>query len=660
MKYKIIFFFFSFLLFIVNVKGQETEVVDSLIQAFEVNVEPIELIYHPIQKHFLFGQNKLEINQSSRELAATFDDPSRVLYRHAGISMANDQNNSIVYRGLPSEFVKWSIDGAEIVNPNHLSNAGRLSDQSSPSAGGVLAIPFEVVNKFSFYGNAYSPEQVSSLSAVSDFNFDMQGDNFFKVGLLGMEAGFQTKGKIKVKGDFRYSTVGLLSDFGVNFDGESIKFYDGFLKADVTDKLSIIAIAGNSTNFHEALTNIDEAAQLKDLQEIDFKSRFFITGITFKDEKNNHSLFVSKRISERSSLLDPNLFQSPDILERESFYNAIEKYAYNGYRNFKVYKGDLRVGLQYLLVKGSLEINEFVASTGNNDNNTQTKLYTDYKYISKLGDVDIKFQPGLAAIYNNTFMLDPSVFIQTSYHNFLFELNYAIKHVNREFMLGSNFKLPSDRMESYSASLKYQQNELNLSINTRLFYLKGQTLDYLSQSTLNGASIIDVSEFVSGFDDIRSKGIELMLDKSWKGGWYTHINTTFFNAEYLGVGINDLDINTNENFKNIYNFILTKEFKTKRNNKWIVNLAYHQRGGAYQINYDEISKVFTERRLSTYYRIDARFQYNWNTKNTLTLDIQNLTNNLNDGYYFFDAFQNQEVLETQLGTIPILSYKRVL
>ena len=194
--------------------------------------------------------------------------------------------------------------------------------------------------------------------------------------------------------------------------------------------------------------------------------------------------------------------------------------------------------------------------------------------------------------------------------------------------------------------------------------MKTQTLNYLLQSILNGTNKLG-----EGYDfndlslrdesQIDSKGIELMIDKSWSGGWYAHANATFFDAQYSNLTFSNIEVNTNENFKSIYNFVFTKEFYSKRNNKWVVNLAYHQRGGAYQNTYDWIEGTFVERRLSAYYRIDARFQYNWNSKNTLTLDIQNLTNNLNDAYYFYDAYLNKEVLQKQLGTIPILSYKRV-
>ena len=645
-----------YLLFIVNTNAQNITESDTLSESLEVTLEPLELIYHPIQKHFLYGQNKVVINQSSRDLAATFDDPSRVLYRHAGISMSNDQANAIVYRGLPSEYSKWSIGGAEIVNPNHLSNAGRISDQSSPSAGGVLAIPFEVINKFTFYGNAYGPEQTNAISGVSDLNFDTEGTNFYKVGLLGMEAGFQTKGKAKVKGNFRYSTVGLLSDFGVNFDGESIKFYDGFLKADISDKVSIIGIAGNSTNFHEALTNVEDASQLKDLQEIDFSSRFFIAGMTYAGDKYHHSLFVSQRKSSRTSQLDVSIFQSPHVLSFENFSREERKYSFNGFRKSTLWKGELSFGLQLLLYNSELSLpimppfeTDFF----------DVRPYVNYEYLTDLGDAFLKVEPGLSFNHLNDIGLkfDPSLFTQLSYDNFILDFNFSIKNVQKDIRLVNLSDLDSDRVESYSLALKYQLEPSQFSVVTRLYKLDISGYSYEFQSILNGTNHLD---FVTLFNIpngsvINTEGIEFMIDKSWSKGWYTHANLTFFDSRY-----EHENINTDENFKSIYNFVVTKNIQTKKNNKWTFNLAYHQRGGAYQNSYDYPEGVYDERRLSTYYRIDARFQYTWKKSNILTLDIQNLTNRLNDGYYFFDHFLNEEVLEKQLGAIPILSYKKLL
>ena len=144
-----------FFLFFAGLMPNESLAQDNRqIRAYDFK-DTVNISVHPMRDYYSFDQKAIVINRRSQELAATFDDPSRVMYRQAGISLDNDQNNSIVYRGLPSEYVRWSVDGAEIVNPNHLSNAGRLSDQSSPAAGGVLAIPFDVIKSFSFYGRPY-------------------------------------------------------------------------------------------------------------------------------------------------------------------------------------------------------------------------------------------------------------------------------------------------------------------------------------------------------------------------------------------------------------------------------------------------------------------------------------------------------------------------
>ena len=175
-------------------------------------------------------------------MAATFGDPSRVLYRSPGISMANDQANGIIHHGLPGELNTWTVYGAEIINPNHLSNAGTRDDQSSLAAGGVLALPFEVIEQLSFSSTPRNASTYNSLSGLMDLSFSDNGDSFVKAGLLGMEAAYQSKGKSKFKAHGRYSTVGLLSDMGVDFDGESINFQDLFLSFRPSDNIRVFGI----------------------------------------------------------------------------------------------------------------------------------------------------------------------------------------------------------------------------------------------------------------------------------------------------------------------------------------------------------------------------------------------------------------------------------
>ena len=389
--------------------------------------DTIEFVEHPLSSQFDFKQNNLVIKKSSKDLAATFDDPSRVLYRHSGISIQNDQNNAIIYRGLPSEYMRWSIGGAEILNPNHLSNAGRITDQVSPAAGGVLGIPFDVINSFNFYGNPYDNSMFSSLSGVGEFNFNSRSDNFVKLGLLGMEAGIQTEGKLATKAHFRYSTVGLLSDLGVDFDGEAIKFYDGFVQTEITDKLTFIGSMGVSSNNKTAVADSSVIEEFKDLQDINFESKFWIAGLTYKTDNQSHSAFFSKRYMDRVSrsniMLDENLARAYDA----STFSDQSMFSYNGRYRWLEGKRIYKLNTQFNVSELDEDLN-FIRTNDYHDSFVRAAGSVQQGF--QLGQFNVLLSPDIAVNYHfnhRKVYLEPALnaSLETGKHQF--NLNASLK-----------------------------------------------------------------------------------------------------------------------------------------------------------------------------------------------------------------------------------------
>jgi len=112
--------------------------------------------------------------------------------------------------------------------------------------------------------------------------------------------------------------------------------------------------------------------------------------------------------------------------------------------------------------------------------------------------------------------------------------------------------------------------------------------------------------------------------------------------------------------------MITKRFVGK-NKSLYLSLAAHSRGGAFdpvidlEESRDQEKTVYsTEReRLGNYFRIDLRANYTFRKKNSIILDIQNISNRMNDSYYRYDPVADDVLLEKQLGMIPVLSYKRI-
>ncbi len=69
-----------------------------------------------------------------QRFAANYYDPARLVTSFAGVATTNDQANNIVIRGNSPNGLLWRLEGIDIVNPNHLTNAGTFSDRSMQTA----------------------------------------------------------------------------------------------------------------------------------------------------------------------------------------------------------------------------------------------------------------------------------------------------------------------------------------------------------------------------------------------------------------------------------------------------------------------------------------------------------------------------------------------
>lgn len=655
------FFFLSIFCLFINIdllsqdKPTSTENANSSIDSYEITDTLLEVDIHPLRSYRLTQRsNTLVVNPESQNIAGTFGDPSRVLLRHVGVSTQNDQANGIIYRGLTSDNITWSIHGAEIVNPNHLSNAGTLSDQASASAGGVLAFPLETISQFQFAGQAFGPQLPNALAGNSDLRFgNSKGNTFFKIGLLGIESGFNSQTKKNITAHARYSTVGLLSDFGVDFDGESINFQDLFLNFEIIEGLSYVGLVATSNNNKAAFADASLATRQEDLAEISFGSDIIIQGLTYEDADNKirhkHSLFYSRKNDARESIIDnisdsslslDNKLSYHGALKFDDFHAGINATYFSGLRQFSISNFDD----SYFTIQPFFSYSQIFKSPNNSLYNIE--LSTSFYYDT----------------YNQELTPEPYAQVQWSKNNSIIELNAGLKSqmlspliYGLKALSNDNVNATLDRSKTAAVSLSWKWiSGRKFDFLSRVFYqylydlptIESQQSGFIYNPVFNGFSFTTIGSLDKN-GDAATQGIELMIDYSLSEDFYINTNFSFINAKYDG-------FNATNNFGHIYNLTITKEF----NDHWLINIAGHFRGGTYENNL-QLPEVFQDQ-LSGYWRIDARILYQWKEKNEITLDIQNVSNRLNDAFYYFEPLTNQIEKETQLGTIPILSYKRII
>lgn len=615
-----------------------------------------------LSNQFRLKNNSIYISRESRELAATFDDPSRVLYRHPGISTANDQANGIIYHGMPSDLVKWSIHGAEIVNPNHLSNAGTLSDLSSPSAGGVLAIPFDVINNFSFHPNANTENLPSAISGVSNFDFRSKSETFYKVGLLGLEYALQTEKKRPSKLHVRYSTVGLLSQLGVDFGGEQIVFTDLFYQQQISEKLDFVSGLAYSSNTPQEGIEEEVPFSIKNLQEVDYNSFLAYAGLVYTKKNFNQTIMYSQKVEQRNCISSfPNDCPNLDANNlRISYAGEFNLFSLDNYNfDFLVNASLLKSEINFINFQNGFDfIHEFDGYDG-----VLLPAFR-YRWFNNKYSINVKVGP-MVDLSGKHISVEPSLIATRQFSGSSIELSASSNTQPIDpIVVAANSNVGyRNRVNNMALSFKKEIGE-NIKIMSKVFFHDfpfGLTGDYGYSPLFNGNDYGFLLGSIFPDGSGRNYGLEVFYDHQFDKDFYFNANITFFDFTYFEGGI-EYDASNNYNY--IINSSLSKTFLLSKDRSLSANLAFHYRGGATQYLYHrdfdlgipdlQNPLVF---KLADYYRVDTRIQYSFK-KSILSLDIQNLTNRRNEAFYFYDSLNQEISLNRQLGLIPILSWKR--
>ena len=239
----------------------------------------------------------LTIEETLR-LPATFYDPARLAFSYAGVATNNDQANHMIIRGNSPNNMSWRLEGVEIVNPNHTSNAGTASDRPSRNGGGVNMLSAQLLGNSTFMRGAFPAQYGNALSGIMDMNF-RKGNNETheftgQIGVIGIdlaaEGPLSKNKKASYLINYRYSTLGLLGAAGVDLGDEAINYQDlaftTFFPLKKGGEIKLFGLFGNSSNEFEA--KVDSLVEVeKDQKNIDFKSSLSLFGLKFSKNLNN-------------------------------------------------------------------------------------------------------------------------------------------------------------------------------------------------------------------------------------------------------------------------------------------------------------------------------------------------------------------------------------
>lgn len=173
----------------------------------------------------LVSARAFSIDETNR-YAGSRGDPARMASNYAGVLGNNDASNDIVVRGNSPMGLLWRLDDVNIPNPNHFAVAGN-------TGGPVSILNNRVLSNSDFFTGAFPAEYGNTVSGVFDLNMrsgnNEQHEFSGQLGFLGTDV--LAEGPISKKmgasylATYRYSTLALFKNFGINIGTDAVPNY---------------------------------------------------------------------------------------------------------------------------------------------------------------------------------------------------------------------------------------------------------------------------------------------------------------------------------------------------------------------------------------------------------------------------------------------------
>ena len=669
----------------------------------EPRAVPLEVVTIPGRAVVAPGRLYRITPEEVRRYPGTFFDPARFAGSFPGVQVVNDQANQLVIHGLHPDFMQWRLEGMEIVNPNHLSNAGTLGDRTTATGGGVHMISNLMLSNATLSTGAYDTRYGNALSGILDMS--LQSGNASKpehtaqLGLLGIdvatEGPFHEGGLSSYAVNARYSTVGLLTDLGVDFGDEMISFADAtfstqFQLSEHGSRLKVFGFGGYNTNALQP-KDASEWEEDRDRSEIDYSSstgamgmlwthpvstemilkagtvwsgtehertelRIEETGVeSYADEEGHVSKWSSSMslmasLSERVHVsVGVDLLRYAMMLEG---YSSFGQYAFTGDQSswhFRPY-ASARISLG--------RITELKVGLG-------VSSYSYYQPLVFQSDGPF-FEPRLSLHVkpNGRHQLSASV---RSNRQPLFEYAFITAP-------GNPANLHLRPIEAVVTQLRYQYAFALSVLEGELFYYALRDLPVEEATDFSALNLYPLpnTRTVTSLSDGTTYGATLGYRRNFSHSWFLAANAGIYKSLYDGY-FGEERGSTFDAHHSIY-FTGGKEWGSEKSygqRTFGINASLIERGGLRQPQIDQDGSQVAQRtvyiegtagdsRIDGYFRMDMRLYLRKDKathSSTWSLDIQNVFNVENAWLPAYDFFQGAIRHNTQLGIVPVLNYR---
>jgi len=683
----------------VNVAAGKEQVLEvalrrSSAQLAEVTISATQPGRRPILP---LGEIPLTRDQTLR-FPAMFFDPARLATAYPGVAQTDDGTNSLSIRGNSPASVRWRLEGVDIVNPNHLPNAGTFSDRPAAASGGILMFSAQLLDNSSLLTGAMPAGYGDALGGIMDMNLrrgnNRQHEFTAQAGLIGLDLAAEgpigNKGKNSYLVNYRYSTVGLLGQLGVSFGDEQIHFQDLSFNLNFKGKRggqwSLFGLGGLSENVFRHKTDSTEIKAYKDFFDIDFDSRTGVLGVSNWSPygKNTWAKFTvaaSGQMTNRTSSSPFFQRNSVDDLS-ESKISAAYSISYLINTQFRLNLGTSatrqkfsaissfeNLGMRspdyaYLLSQSWAQL-----SWKSIRDNTQANLGVHTMWFKSPFD---KQAVGLA---------EPRGFVSQRFGQHKLMASAGIyTQTLPQWILGAS---TVDVMRASKFSLAYVWAlSPNWSLKAESFYQGILSAPYALNHLF---SVINVSEFklnesyyFNQLDGGGNRGIELSAERRLADGWFLLANATLMDSKFPAQNP-DLQVQllrSRWDIGHLANVTFGKEWQREKRPGKERTIGLNARavwtGGVREADINlpdsksQRTTIFDETRgyyrsNPDYFRLDLRVYWRKNLGNrrnsTFALDLQNLTGQQNLAYHYYDPYTDKIETKFQLGTIPNFSWR---
>jgi hypothetical protein len=648
------------------------------------------------------GMRSLTIEKTLR-IPANFMDPVRVVTAYPGVIAANDQNNSIIVRGNSPNGLSWRLNGLNMINPNHLANAGTLSDKPAANGGGVNMVSAQMLDRTDFYMGSFPARFGNALAGVVDMNLRSGNPGKFEytaqaslIGLdLSAEGPLGKNENTSFLANYRYSTVGLLSKLGVNFGDEAITFQDLSFHLNTTTgrggRLSFFGLYGDSENDFDA-KKVEEWEEDKDRYDILYKGDTRALGLTYSVPAGGGKLFAGMAYSagsqERNADVSPEFPPAEQVLMQDIYKQ--QNLLFSGSIRFEKQLGgsvffEAGTMADYMendffsaKDRGCLECWPTIRQQAQGSfEGILLQPFTNWKFSLSTA---VTLDAGLRYThfsYNNTGSLEPRVnlSVATSAASNL-QLAYSLmSQIQSPQVYGGLGNTDLDLTKSHHFDLQFSQSlDRDLALKAGVFYQHLFDVP-ISMDAATPFSAINLMEDIAPDNLINegtgeNYGVDFTVEKLFFSRQHLMLGGSYYESFYTAADNMKRDTRFNGNYT--FNGVYGKEWTKAERNRTInlstrllylgglrqspINLGASQLAGE---TIYEFNDPFSEK-LGDYFRLDVRLSFRKDKPGytrTLAIDIQNLTGQQNEAYRYFDDTQQKVVTKFQLGIIPILVYR---